>query len=205
VTSLYAQVIRGKDRLAVPLSEFGVFRARQRLRFSVRLDAMSSRIPLNRLVVGDYNQASRSGLLQDFFEKTQIPHEAFLTAAHNILTNVSLPPWAVLFMLRCNQARMPGAMFTEVGSALRRLATRTTDRFSVPPGLDVATPEERRYLRQVMADDADRLYDAYGVRLASEEREPATYRAFDRDDLEAIRAALAPDLTQATRDAVGRL
>jgi hypothetical protein len=205
VTSLYGQVIRGRDRLAVPLADFDVFRGLGRLGFSTRLDAVSRRLPLDDLVVSDFSQAARSGLLADFMDRTGLPRDQLLPADEPRPRNVSLPSWANLFLLRCNQGGLPDGPFVEVLAGLKRLARRAEVIPDLAPGLDIATPEERAALRGVMAADADRLMERYGIALDPKVREPAPYRPFEASDFRAIRAALAARLSKATREALERI
>ncbi len=200
VTSLYGQLIRGKKRRVVPFAEF-VRSLRTRLTYSTVLDTIRDHIPLDRLVVGKFEEAAASGLLEDFLDRTGLPPDQLLSAGDHRVRNNSLPHWAVLFLLRCNQAALPDEAFLDVRKVLTVSATRAQGP-ALRPGLDVATPDERRRLRDTAAVDADRLAERYGVTLSAIAHEPVAFRAFDPEDFKAIRESIAPRLNRSTQDAL---
>jgi hypothetical protein len=190
--SLYAQSIKGQGRLKSSFANFMKEREGD-LRFSAILDNIRAHIPLDHLIVGDYVQAAASDLLIDFMKKVGLPSEPPPTAKSQAATEPSLPYWAILFLLKCNQARIPDEAFVKVRQALIR-GRRLDETPLLRPGLDLATPEERQHLRDVAGADAGRLRERYGVTLARRTHEPVAYRAFDDEDVEAITNALAPRL-----------
>jgi hypothetical protein len=110
----------------------------------------------------------------------------------------------VLFLLKCGQAPLPKADFLEVRRALSVCVGRKRGP-ALRPGLDVASPDERRMLRETAAADADRLAERYGMTLGAPTGEPLVWRPFDQDDFAAIGDAIMPQLPQSTREALGRL
>jgi len=198
--STYGQRISGNKRFSKPFSKH-LESLKTRLVYSELLDTIRGHIPLDHLVVGNFDEASRSGLLEDFFDKTGLPRDLPLPAGEQKLRNRSHPYAATLFLLKCNQAGLSDAAFLQVREAFAAHTKREKD-FGLRPGLDTAAPYERQALRKVTADDAERLARRYGVTLSAEPREAVAYRPFDEDDFMAIKEAIAPGLTQATLDAL---
>ncbi len=201
--SLYGHKILGKQRFTVPFRRF-VRSLRRRLDYSFVLDAVAHHIPLERLIVGDFEEAARSGLIGDFLDRADLARGPLVSTGEKSARNASFPPWAILFLLRCNQAGLPDVAFLHARAALGRQTTREAD-FGLRPGLDIATPDEREALRKSTAADAGRLAEKYGVTLSAETREPAAYRPFDEEDFRAIKAAIAPQLTTSTLEALDNL
>lgn len=205
VVSLYEQTVRGKQRLAVPMADFPVYRGLRRFRYSAKLDTVSDHLPWAHLVVGNFDQAARRGLLEDFLNKADLPADRLLAAGEQSLRNASLPHWAILFLLRCNRAGLPDAAFAEVRRALTAYRGPGGAGLALRPGLDTATPGERATLRKATADDAGRLAERYGVTLCAGTAAPVEHRPLDEGDVEAITQAIAPRLTRPARDALNGL
>ena len=159
------------------------------------LDNVSAHIPLDHLIAADFEQASATGLLTDFLTKIGLPRGVEPPPGDRALINRSLPYWATLFLLKCNQAQIPDDTFLKVRKALTHGVTRN-DFPPLRPGLDVATPEEREGLRAAAAADAQRLQAMYGVTLTQRAREPIAFRPFDQQDVGAIRRALAAEISR---------
>lgn len=200
--SLYGHKVLGRQRFAVSFSDY-ITSLGRRLQYSTILDTIRNHIPLDRLAVGNFDQA-RSGLLEDFLDRAGLPRDQLLSAGERSVRNASFPPWAILFLLRCNQAGLSDEAFLQVRRALGFQAAGKK-KLALGPGLDLATPAERAALRKATADDADRLAERYGVVLGGETSEPMTYRPFDESDFRAIRAAIAPRVTRQTQDALDTL
>ncbi|MEP6967593.1 MAG: hypothetical protein ABI906_05895 [Pseudomonadota bacterium] len=198
--SLYGQKVKGIGRFTKTFSEY-IPSLRSRLIYSRILDTIRGHFPLDRLVVGNFDQAARSGLLEDFLDRTGLPRDRLTSTGKQELRNTSRLHGATLFLLKCNQAGLPDAAFLEVRRALGGHAARNPD-LGLGPGLDTATPEARRILRAATDDDADRLLERYGVSLSAEPRAPIAYRPFDEHDFNTIRQAIAPRLPMATREAL---
>ncbi len=201
--SLYGQSVRGRARLTTPFARFAAS-LRGHLTYSAVLDKIRDHIPLDRLVVGNFHEAAMSGLVEDFLGRTELPRDQLVSAPQHEVRNSSLPPWAVLFLLRCNRAALADEAFIDVRRALTVGASRG-EAPALSPGLEVATPDERQALRDTAAADADRLAERFGVTLNAKAREPAAYRPFDDDDFAIVREAVAPRVSALTRDAIGKM
>jgi len=199
-TSLYSQSIRGTARLAIPFAKFAAGR-RDHLLYSVLLDAVLEHVPLNKLVVGNYDVAATSGLLRDFLEKANLPRDLLRFEQEQNGRNGSLPPWATLFLLRCNQAGLADEAFVDLSKALARVVSQQQN-LPLRAGLDVATPEERQGLRDIAAADAARLEEKYGVMLSPALRVPPAYRPFDDDDFSAVKNLILNQISPSTREAI---
>lgn len=199
-TSLYGQKVSGVGRFTKAFSDY-ITSLRSRLIYSRMLDTIKAHFPLDRLVVGDFGQAARSGLLEDFLGRAGLPGDRLMSAGKPEVRNTSRSHEATLFLLRCNQAVLSDAAFLDVRRALSAHAARNPD-LGLRPGLDTATPKTRRVLRAATADDADRLMERYGVSLSAEPRAPTAYRPFDEHDFNTIRQAIAPRLSKAAREAL---
>jgi hypothetical protein len=199
--SLYSHLIRG-GRTSLTFGEF-LDSIRQRLAYSVLLDQIRDQIPLNSLIVRNFDDAAKKGLVEDFFEGLELPSAQSTPASGYDVRNRSLPHWAVLFLLKCIQASFPAECVRDVRKALTGSAA-SRRAASLRPGLDLATPQERARLRAIMSADAARLEQNYGITFA--ERGPAAlYRPFDKDDFNAIMEAIAPRLASHTRAALDDL
>lgn len=199
-TSQYGQKVWRNHRFDMTFSKF-LLSLRDRLTYSKLLDKISTYMPLDHLVVGDFARAARSGLLADFLKGAAIPSDTVTSTGEEIFRRTSLPHWATLFLLKCNQADIPAAAFLDVRRALAVHAASESE-LGLRPGIDLATPEERQGLRKVAAADEARLAHMYGVMLSDEIRKSRAYRSFDEDDFRAIRAAIAPALAKATHGAL---
>jgi hypothetical protein len=197
VTSYYGQKVRGEARTSCSLSEFRLYRKVEYLRYSRLLDRIANAIPLDHLLVGNFDEAARTGLLSDFIRIAGLPGQIVDAEEETQTRNVSLPHWATLFLLLCNAEKMPSERFSIVRDALRDVGAGGEE-LDLRPGLDVATPVERQRLRKIMAGDAPRLAERYGVELQGAQAE-APYRPFERDDFDVIRNALYPKLDDVTR------
>jgi hypothetical protein len=202
LASLYGQMVRGRTRSKKTFSQFHTDQARY-LTYSRMLDDILEHIPLDRLVVGDFEKATASGLLPDFIEKAGISHDVLLSANDQNPSNRSLPHWVTLFMLKCNQARISDETFIKVRRVLGSKKAAEAPRLR--PGLDVATPEEREGINAAAVADADRLRERYGVTLSQRIREPIAYRPFDSEDVEMIRAALTAKIPRSALEALDAL
>jgi hypothetical protein len=200
--SLYSHEVR---RAATSLSfDKFVESIKPRLTYSVLLDQIRDLIPLDSLIVRDFDAASRTDLIEDFFSSLGVPQVLSAADASYAVKNKSLPTWAVLFMLRCVQASLAAEHLSDIRKALMWVAANQT--IEVRPGLDVASPAERAGLRAIMHADAARLAEKYAIAFAQPELTATeTYRAFDKDDLDHIRAAITPRLGTHARTAVGDL
>jgi hypothetical protein len=202
VVSLYGQSVRGRLRIAVPMGEFNVFRRHERLEFSSRLDVLRNRLALDELIVANFEHAVQKGLLQDFLIRSGLPYEELLCDYQPASKNESLPHWATLFLVRCNQGKLSDIAFREVSRSIRHLVNSKRAAPDLQPGLDTATPEQRVFLRALTDADADRLMRLYGVALTINKREMPPYRPFGEDDFQSIMATLLPLLSKATCDAL---
>jgi len=202
-TSLYAQSIRGPARLAASFGKY-IAPRRDRLDFSIVLDRICAHVPLDHLVVGDYDAAAPTGLLDDFLQKAGLPSELAQFADDEKGRNSSLPIWASLYLLRCNRAGIPDEAFVDVAKALTKVDRQKRGPIFAP-GLDVATPEERQALRDIAAADAERLKARYGITLTAADRELGPYRPFDDGDVAAITEVVRPRVSDATQEALDRL
>ncbi len=200
--SLYAQTIKGATRTRISLTEY-MARRRASLLYSQILDDISKHIPIDRLIIGDFDQASCSGLLTDFMNKIGVASDRPVPGRSDVKANRSLPGWATLFLLKCNQARVRDEIFVKVRRVFNLMTPDEAP--ALRPGLDVATPAERVGLRETAAADADRLQSRYGVTLAQKLDEPFAYRPFDAEDVSAIRSALAKTLGRSALDALDEI
>ena len=200
--SLYSHFVRGA-RIALPFGQF-VDDIRARLTYSTLLDEIREQIPLDRLIVRNFDDVSKTGLLQDFFRSLDLPDPPPAEALAHDARNRSLPPWVVLFLLRCIQASFPTERLRSIRKACLRSAAGRRFR-PLRPGLDLASPAEREDLRAIMNADAERLAEKYGVRFAEPEAPTAPYRPFDQDDIAAIREMIGPRLAAGARAALDDL
>jgi hypothetical protein len=201
--SLYSHFVRGA-RTSLSFREF-VDSIRHRLTYSVLLDQIASQIPMDRLIVRNFDDASRTGLIQDFFQSLGLPDASLASDQDRDVRNRSLPHWAVLFLLKCIHASLPAEQFTDVRKALTR---RAAGRRPIPlkPGHHLASPAERADLSAIMRADAARLGDRYGIAFTEPEAPAAApYRPFERDDFEVIRKMITPRLAADTRAALDGL
>ncbi|MBA3812793.1 MAG: hypothetical protein H0X27_14325 [Caulobacteraceae bacterium] len=198
--SLYGQKVKGAGRFAKDFSRYASSLG-GRLIYSRILDEIKGHFPLDRLVVGNFDQAANTGLLEDFLDRAGLPRERLMSGVEQRLRNPSRSHGATLFLLKCNQAALPDDAFLRVRKALAADGPRDVD-FGLRPGLDMAAPDERRAMREATAKDADRLLERYGVSLSAETRAPIAYRPFDEEDFNTIRQAIAPRLPTATREAL---
>ena len=201
--SLYGQLIRGRVRFAKSFTDF-VARSQLRPAYSTVLDVVKDHIPLDRLIIGRFEDAAVTGLLADFLDRTGLTPDLLTPAGDQRAMNSSLPHWANLFLLQCNRTALDDEAFLDARRALTTSVTRS-GRPSLRPGLDVATPAERRALREIADADADRLAERYGVTMSPATREPAPYRPFDDEDFNAIRGGIAPWISQSTRDSLAKI
>lgn len=201
--SLYGQKVRGAGRFTKTFTEF-IPALGARLIYSRVLDRIKNNFPLDHLIVANFDQAARSGLLEDFLDRTQLPRDRLISAGEQTLRNISVSHGAMLFLLKCNQSGLSDAAFLQVRGALSAHASRKTD-LGLRPGLDTATPDEREAMRKAAADDADRLADRYGVTLTAEAHGPTAYRPFDEEDFRAITKVIAPGLAKATQKALNSI
>jgi hypothetical protein len=200
--SLYSHFVRG-ERTSLTFHEF-IDSIRPRLTYSLLLDRIQDHIPLDRLIVRNFDDASRSGLIQDLFHSLDLPDALAASGYDNVVRNRSLPNWAVLFLLTCMRSSIETERIKDVRRALlRTAASRRAPRLS--PGLDLASPAERTELRAIMSADAGRLAAKYGIMLPEPEPATAPYRPFSRDDIEAIRQRIAPRLPALARAALDSL
>ncbi len=202
IVSLYSQTIKGTPRMRLPLDRF-LTQRKMNLEYSTMLDSVKKHLPIDDLLTGDFEHASSSGLLNDFMDKVGISHDLPLSTQEQTVANRSMPYWATLFLRLCNQAQIPDATFIKVRRALAGMTPESAP--DLRPGLDVATPEERQGLRAAAAGDADRLQERYGVTLTRRIREPIAYRPFDKEDVEAIRRALAAKIPRSALDALDQV
>jgi hypothetical protein len=172
--------------------------------YSKLLDDVRTYMPLDQLVVGDFEIAARSGLLSDFMDKTGLLDNISLPTEGQSSANASMPHWSTLFLLRCNQAGVPDQAFLDVRRALAQ-GVRHDDFPRFRPGLDLATPEERETLRKAAKADADRLLERHGVTLSQRTRDPLAYRSLDEEDIDAIREALAERIPKSALEALRRI
>jgi hypothetical protein len=202
LVSLYSQTVKGTPRTATSLSAF--MRKRSfNLNFSTILDDIADNIPINHLIVGDFQNLSSTHIVDDFMEKIGVSLTLRPEKQQSNLFNQSLPYWATLFLLRCNQAQITDETFVKVR---RALGIMTPDAFPrLKPGLDVAAPAEREALRAAAAADANRLSQRYGITLTQRTREPVAYRPFDEEDMAAVRNALAPILPRSALEALAAM
>ena len=200
--SLYAHMVRN-GRTSLSFVEF-LPTIRDRLAYSTLLDTIRNHIPLDQLVVASFEQAVATGLLVDFFQKAGLPLEPLVIEADARVANRSRPDWVLLFLLRCAQAALPDTDLQQVRKALTGSVAKG-DGPGLRPGLQLATPEARRLLRGIADDDADRLWQRYGVRLDGPPSATREWRPFDNVDFQTIAAAIAPLLPASTRDALARL
>jgi len=200
--SLYSHFVRD-GRTSLSFAEY-VESIRHRLTYSVMLDRIRDQIPLDSLIVRNFDTASKTGLIEDFFRSLDLPDPLSALPTDYRIRNRSLPHWAVIFLLRCIQASFPTESLTDVRKALiRRAASRRP--LPLRPGLDLATPEERIGLRAVMSADARRLAENYGFAFAEAQPSTAPYRPFDKDDFRAIKKMIAPGLGARTLTALDDL
>jgi hypothetical protein len=188
LASLYGQTVRGKRRATASFADFMKTR-RADLAYSRMLDRVRAHIPLRDLVIGDFEKASGSGLIGDFIRRAGLSGEIPLPREDQGRANRSLPHWATLFLLRCNQAAISNETFLHVRRVLG--AVRAEDVPGLRPGLHVATPRDRERLRALADADADRLKARYGVELDHRARRPMAHRPFGDEDVAAIREVLA--------------
>ena len=203
VISYYGQKVRGEARTSTPISDFRLYRKSERLRYSEKLDMIVKMVPLDRIVVGNFDDAVRVGLLDDFLQLADLPRDLASGDETSKRRNAALPHWATLFLVRCNAARLPDAAFYAVRDALGVMVSNGRDP-ELRPGLDVASPTERRTLRELTILDAERLAEKYGVTFRAQATE-STYRPFERQDFVSIRRALKSDVDQATFRALRRI
>ncbi len=200
--SLYSHEVR-RAATALPFAAF-VDSIRPRLSYSSLLDQIRDEIPLDSLIVRDFDAASKNDLVEDFFSALDLPLRLSATEISYDVKNVSLPNWAVLFMLKCVQASLPDEQISDIRKALTWIAGNRPP--ALRPDLDLASPAERADLRAIMGADADRLAEKYGLVFAETEPAPAAaYRPFDEEDFNAIKEAIAPRLAKRTRAAVDGL
>jgi hypothetical protein len=199
--SLFAHFVRGA-RTSDPFARF-VDGIGHRLVYSSLLDQIRGHIPLDRLVVRDFEEAVRTGLIEDFFASLDLTNPIGTANPGRNVRNKSLPSWAVLFLLRCLQAPLPTGSLAEVRKVLigRAMNGRPPP---LRPGLDLASPEERARLRAMTRADAARLAGDYGIAFAQPDA-PPPYRPFERDDFDIIRGVIAPRLSEETRVALAAI
>lgn len=201
-TSLYAHMVRALTR---PLSfEEFMSTIKDRLAYSHLLDAIREEIPLDKLVVGAFEEAAASGLLEDFIERAGLPRELLATAENYSIVNRSLPDWAVLFLQQCLLAGMRNSDLVEVRAALGGRDAKRSGTM-LKPGLNVATPDQRKALRDAAGADTKRLQARYGIGLTTPRQQTTPYRPFDGDDFVAIRDTIAPTLSPAAKQALASL
>ena len=173
-------------------------------RFSVLLDTIRSHAPLDELVAADFETAAAHGLVGDFLKRTGVSGPITEAACAHPEKNSSLPVAALLFLLGCNRARLPDPIAAEVRKGLAGAVARAAMP-ELPPGLDLATPDERRRLREETAEDAERLERLYGVVLSPTRPAQSDYRLFEQADFAAIAAALGARLSPEAREALGEV
>lgn len=200
--SLYSHFVRG-GRTSLTFQDF-VDSIRPRLTYSDLLDRIGANIPVDRLIVRNFDDASSAGLLQDFFTSLELPDALSASGGDDYVRNRSLPHWAALFLLKCMQASLPAERLGDVRKAVIRTAASRRP-LTLAPGLDLANPAERAALRAMMAADAERLADRYGIRFTAPEPAATPYRPFDNSDFNAIKAAIGPRLLADTRAALDAL
>jgi hypothetical protein len=198
--SLYGQMIRGRLRFEKSFADF-IARSQMRLAYSDVLDVIREHMPLDRLTVANFEDAASAGLIADFLDRTGLAAGLLASAGDQGAKNGSLPHWADLFLLRCNQIALRDDAFLDARRALGIGGARNS-RPALRPGLDLATPEERERLRETAAGDAERLMRRYGVATSAATRQAIAYRSFDDDDFATIRGAIAPLVSHSTRDAL---
>ncbi len=200
--SLYAHLVRGGHRKL----SFAAFldTVRERLTYSVLLDTITAHFPIKNLIVGNFEEAISTNLMDDFFAKVSLEKYVPPSTSKSLTVNRSLPAWAVMFLTWCGQTKMSDGAFMEVSRALSHGFARKTPP-GLRPGLDVASPFERSQIREIAHADADRLAARYGITLGAPSATRKVYRAFDETDFRAVRSSVAPLLSQATRDALGEL
>lgn len=197
--SLYSHFVRGA-RTSLSFQDF-VDSIRHRLTYSELLDRICANIPLDRMIVRNFDEASTKGLIQDFFQSLDLSDALSAMGGDDSIRNRSLPHWAVLFMLECMQLSLPAELLNDVRKVVIRTAASGRS-ISLNPGLDLANPAERAALRAVMSADAGRLADRYGITFSAVEPAAIAYRPFDRNDFNAIRKAIGPRLAAHTRAAL---
>jgi hypothetical protein len=202
LTSLYGQTVRGRSRLKTSFAEF-IESRRRYLSYSTVIDDIVTHIPLDNITVAVFDEVSASGLLPDFFERIGLSRDALGAMPEQGRANPSPPHWAMLFMLRCNQAAITDEAFVRIRRALGKMTAEESPR--VRPGLDLATPEERQSLREAAGADADRLKRRYGVEIPPRIRDPVSFRHLDDEDIAAIRSALAAKLPRSALKALEAL
>lgn len=197
--SLYAHMVRG-GLTDLSFDDF-IRSITDRIAYSRLLDRIIATIPMDRLVVGDFNKATASGLLEDFFDKAELPRGPLAAADREAAKNRSPPYWVLLFLIRCRQAAISEADFELVRGALTGQGVRTIGPM-LRPGLDLASPTQRQSLRDAATTDAERLFERYAIRLSASSREPVDWRPFDAEDFITIRDAIASRISPSARDAL---
>jgi hypothetical protein len=200
--SLYSHLVR-ELQTTMSFSEF-LDDIRPRLVYSVLLDRLRGHVPLDSLTVRNFDEATKGGLIQDFFARLDLPDALSASDHPPEVRNRSLPHWAVLFLRNCIQASLSNERLLDIRFALIRSAV---GRPSLPlrPGLDVASPAERARLRAIMSADAERLKEHYGTAFAKTDARPTLYRPFDQTDFNEIKDLITPRLSLDTRAALDRL
>jgi hypothetical protein len=178
IPSLYSQMVKGNGRLVQDFSDFYATYS-DSMRFSDVIDSVLVHLPLASLAVGDFNMAAEEDLIKDFLKKSEVHVDG--------IANSSV-----------------GMKSLDTRNALYRRLQRQPS-LLLRPGLDVATPDERRGLRDIGAADADRLWNRHGVTLTQKAREPVAYRPFDDEDFRLIREAIDSELQPAARSALDRM
>jgi hypothetical protein len=200
--SLYSQMVKGNGRLNRDFSKY--YSSHNHItRLSEIVDAALEKLPLDSLSIGDFYMAAAEDLIRDFMKKSELTTAGVKVGRTDAKTIFSLPNWATLFLLSCNRGRLPDHAFLETRNALYRSLRKPWP--SLRPGLDVATPEERRTLRDIDAADAHRLWRRHGVRLTQKAREPVAFRPFDDEDFRSIRAAIESELPPTVGSALDRI
>jgi hypothetical protein len=203
IPSLYSQMVKGNGRLVQDFSDFYATYS-DSMRFSDVIDSVLVHLPLASLAVGDFNMAAEEDLIKDFLKKSEVHVDGIANSSVGMKSLYSLPSWATMFLLKCNRGRLPDDSFLDTRNALYRRLQRQPS-LLLRPGLDVATPDERRGLRDIGAADADRLWNRHGVTLTQKAREPVAYRPFDDEDFRLIREAIDSELQPAARSALDRM
>ena len=93
--SLYSHFAR--DARALPSFHEFVESMRHCLTYTVLLDEIRARVPLDRLIVRNFDDASKTGLIEDFFQSLDLPDALSALRNDYRVRNRSLPHWAVLF------------------------------------------------------------------------------------------------------------